>query len=77
MSEPGVYERYAKDIEDYLISKFPDVPRCDLNEIAIFITHKTALFMFDRLEERDREWKQSMKMSASRYRKKEKQNESL
>ena len=54
--EPGNYERFMKDVIDYLVNKFPDnVPQSDILDVANFITYRSSIMVNDFMNDYNRE----------------------
>lgn len=57
----GKREKLCEDLESYLESKFATLPIPEKKEIAAYISNKFSILLADALEERDRQWRTSLR----------------
>lgn len=55
------YDDLASDINRYLSGKFPNAEEATAMEVSEYISNRVSRFLMGAIEERDREWRQSMK----------------
>ena len=55
----GLCERFMYDIQEYLDSKFQNIPAHVSQEVAVHIANRFGVSVVDILNERDREWRRT------------------
>ena len=55
-SYQGIGERYYNDILEYLSSKWPDLPKHEVQETAAYATNRMTIAMSDTIAETNRQW---------------------
>lgn len=53
-------EKLLKQVNDYLESKIPDVPKSTRDEIAVFLIHRFIIHEANAIEQVNREWKRAL-----------------
>ena len=56
-----MYNKYAEDLQKYLVAKFPYADASTLTEVAEYITNRTIRLTSEAILDRDKDWKQSLK----------------
>ena len=64
---PGTYERYNREILNYLRDKFPEAPETDIQEAAAFISYRTVIVVQDLNTELAGEWEKTYRQILCRY----------
>ena len=52
----GIYEEYHDDILEYLSSRFPNLPKHEVMETAVYATNRMLIAMSDTIAENNRQW---------------------
>ena len=55
-----MYDKYAEELQAYLVAKFPFADASTLMEVCEYVSNRTIRLVNSVIDERDREWRKGL-----------------